>query len=257
MDNVAPLRLDRRMADPLVFSVLLLALSPAIGSFLGVLIDRLPRGVGVVRPRSACRSCGTRLAARDLIPILSFAAMRGRCRHCGAPIPPVLLYTEIAALGAAVMAVILAAVPAAAWLIAVVLWLLWTLAVIDLLHLRLPDPLTGALAAAAALWALLFGDPGGALTGAALGAGSFLALRLGYRALRGREGLGLGDVKLMAGLGALTGPWDLPLLVLIAALLALAGAALSGGWQARRALPFGTALAAAGALVWLWQLTAN
>lgn len=239
------------MSDPATFAVLLVLVSPLIGSFLGVVIDRLPRGVSIVTPRSACRSCATPLAPRDLVPILSFALARGRCRHCGAAIPPLLLYTEIIATGAGVIAVLLGAGPVEMALIAAVLWLLWTLAVIDLLHYRLPDPLTLALFACALLWAWRQGDVPTALLGAAIGAGSFLALRLGYQALRGREGLGLGDVKLMAGLGALTDPLDLPLLVLIAALLALAAALLRGGWQADRALPFGTALSAAGAGLWI------
>lgn len=246
------------MPDAFAFSVLLVLIAPFVGSFLGVLIDRLPRGQDVVLTRSACRSCATPLGPRDLIPVLSFTGTRGRCRHCGATIPPWLLYTEIAATGAGVIAVILGRTPPEMGLIALVLWLLWTLAISDLLHFRLPDLLSGALFGAALVWALVAGAPGDALIGAALGAGSFLALRLGYRALRGREGLGLGDVKLMGGLGALTGPWDLALMVLIAALLALLVAALSkGGWRATRALPFGAALAGAGAAVWIATLLPN
>lgn len=151
----------------------------------------------------------------------------------------------------------------------------------DLLWFCLPDLLTAgvfALGLGLAVVTSLAPVPealGFALLGAGLGAGSFLALRSGYRALRHREGLGLGDVKLMVGLGAFAGPLDLPLLVLVAALLALLG----GLWQYLRsrrgvpgpapqqisvrsaageeaslaliALPFGTALAAAAALIWL------
>jgi leader peptidase (prepilin peptidase)/N-methyltransferase len=246
------------MADVFVFAVLLVLISPALGSFLGVLIDRLPRGHSVVRPRSACRTCHTTLGPADLIPLMSFAALRGRCRHCGAAIPPWLLYTEIAATGAAVLAVIAGQTPLEMGLFALVLWLLWALAVSDLLHFRLPDPLTAALLLTALAVALVAGDVITALIGGTFGAGSFLLLRWGYSAIRNREGLGLGDVKLMAGLGALVGPWDLPLMVLVAAVLALMAAAASpGGWRAHRALPFGTALTAAGALVWLVALTPN
>lgn len=246
------------MADPIALSLLLVLISPAVGSFLGVLIDRLPRGQSVVWPRSVCRSCGAGLGLRDLIPVLSYLTARGRCRQCGTAIPRWLLGIELAAIGTAIIAVLLGSTAGQMLAIAAVLWLLLALAGADLLWLRLPDILTGALLACALGWVLLTsGDPGAALIGAALGAGSFLALRLGYMALRGREGLGLGDVKLMAGLGALTGPWDLPLMVLIAALAALAGSALSpGGLRGSRALPFGAALCAAGAVVWLmgWML---
>lgn len=249
---------DVFLPDARTLSILLVLVAPVVGSFLGVVIDRLPRGQSVVWPGSACRACGTRLRPCDLVPVLSFVRTRGRCRHCGAAVPPWLLYTELAATGAALLAVALAATPLAAGLIALGLWLLWTLALCDLLHFRLPDPLTLALALLALVWAALFGDVGSALIGGLIGAGSFLALRIGYRALRGREGLGLGDVKLMFGLGALSGPLDLPLLVLVSALLALAVAAVSqGGWRAGRALPFGAALAAGGAAVWLVPMLAN
>lgn len=265
------------MSDTAIFAVFLLLVAPVIGSFLGVLIDRLPRGHSVVWPGSACRDCGQRLMPRDLIPILSFALSRGRCRYCAASLPAWLLYVEIAATGAAVIAVILGGDMVHMAMIAGVLWLLLGLAVSDLLWFRLPDVMTGLLLILTLLWALI-GMPTGAgataadpqtaliwsaLIGAALGAGSFAALRQGYWLLRGREGLGLGDVKLMAGLGALLGPWDLPLLVLLAALSALSaaliGALASGQWraalQAARPLPFGAALAAAAAALWLLRLS--
>lgn len=246
------------MTDPLL---LLLVLSgPFVGSFLGVLADRLPRGQGVVFGRSACRGCGAGLGLRDLVPVLSFALLRGRCRRCGAPIPPWLLYLELAAAGVAVLAAIAAPSAALAWVWAVWLWLLLTLAACDLTRFRLPDPLT---AAALAVALVLAGMPGGiglraALLGAVLGAGSFETLRRAYRALRGRDGLGLGDVKLMAGLGAFAGARDLPLMVLIAALSALAGAILArgrgSGPLAQRALPFGAALCGGAAALWLGRV---
>lgn len=235
----------------------LVALSPFIGSFLAVLADRLPRGEDVVCPRSACRQCKNTLRARDLIPIVSFALSAGRCAHCGAPIPPWLLYMEIMATGLAVIALVLGGTAGEAWLIALFLWILLTLAASDLLWFRLPDLLTGALLLIALGMAFVLGwpTPALALIGAALGSGVFLALRWGYRALRGREGLGMGDVKLMAGLGATLGPYDLPLMLLVAALTALATAA-AGRWRSARALsatrplPFGAALCAATALIW-------
>ncbi len=239
-----------------VFALFLLLLAPCIGSFLGVLVDRLPRGEDVTRAPSACRACGTRLGWRDLVPLVSFALLRGRCRQCGAAIPAWHLYLEIAATGAGVIAVLLGQGPAAMLLIAGVLWLLLALAVADLIWLRLPDVLTAALLGLALLWVWQSGgDVVQALLGAALGAGSFWAIRVVYRALRGREGLGLGDVKLMAGLGALVGPLGLPQMVLLAALLALAAAALQAGpLRATRPLPFGAALCASAALWWLLAL---
>lgn len=264
------------MTEGLTLFVILLA--PAVGSFLAVLVDRLPQQEDVTLKASACRSCGGRLGLRDLMPLLSYIGLRGRCRHCGAVIPAWLFYMEFLALGAAVLALAAGGSPAEVLLSCLFLWLLLALAMADLLWFRLPDMLTVAIFVVGLALAVLMSPMTGnralgfALLGAGLGAGSFLALRMAYRALRGREGLGLGDVKLMAGLGAFAGPLDLPLLVLLAALLALVG----GIWQHLRrpgtplgsvpvspsqqtspaslavvALPFGTALCAAAALIWL------
>ena len=239
-------------SDPTLFAVLLMLLSPAVGSFLTVLIDRLPRGEGVALPGSRCRSCDARLGLRDLVPVLSFALSRGRCRQCGAAIAPWHLYVELSAVGFAAFAVAMGGGVAAMGLSALVLWVLLALAVTDLLWFRLPDLLTATLAVLALIWAALFGDIITALIGAGIGAGAFWLLRVGYRAVRGREGLGLGDVKLMVGLGALSGPWLLSHLALIAALLALTVAlAQRARLESDRALPFGAALAAAGAALWI------
>jgi leader peptidase (prepilin peptidase)/N-methyltransferase len=258
------------MTEGLTLFVILLA--PAMGSFLALLAERLPQQEDVIAKSSACRSCGTDLQARDLVPLVSYLLLHGRCRHCGAVIPARLFYMEILALGAAVLACAAGGGPAVVLLSCLFLWLLLALALTDLLWLRLPDLLTaGVFALGLGLAVVTSPAPvpealGFALLGAGLGAGSFLALRTGYRALRGREGLGLGDVKLMAGLGAFAGPLDLPLLVLMAALMALLGGLglslhtrglSAAGDQERQGplalmpLPFGTALAAAAALIWV------
>lgn len=249
------------MPSEIALAVLLLLCAPAVGSFLGVVIDRVPRGEDVVARRSACRACARPLAPRDLVPVLSFVARRGRCASCGAAIPPWLLYTELAATGAALVALAAGGGPLQVLLNAGLLWLLLALAVSDLQWLRLPDVLVASLGLLVAAHVILFADPGAAALGAALGAGSFWGLRAGYRRLRGREGLGLGDVKLMAPLGALTGPWDLPLMVLLAALVALAAALILGAraghtLDAAQPLPFGAPLCAATALVHLFWVGA-
>lgn len=240
-----------------ITALLTVVISPFAGSFLGLLVDRLPRDEPVVIARSACRSCGTALAPHELIPLVSFALARGRCRSCAAPIPRWLPLMEIAALALALLAVVLGRTPAEIALFAGLLWTLLALAAADLMWFRLPDPLTATLLVLALACAYVTGWPPLplALWGAAIGAGSFLAIRIGYHRLRHREGLGLGDVKLMAGLGAALGPLDLPLMVLTAALCALA-AALAGrvtspeALSATRPMPFGAALAAAGGVIW-------
>ncbi|WP_135507067.1 prepilin peptidase [Roseovarius aestuariivivens] len=244
--------------------LLLIVISPAIGSFLGVLADRLPRQEDIVRRPSACRSCGRRLGFFDLVPILSFVLAQGRCRSCGAAIPPWLIYAEILATGLAVIAVILGQQLADTWLTALFLWLLLTLVITDLLWFRLPDALTLPLIATALALSLITGQPPltDALLGALIGSGVFIILRVGYRVIRRREGLGLGDIKLMAGLGAAIGSWNLPAMLLTASLAALAVAAAGrlrsrNALRASRPLPFGAALAAATAMQWvLLQLPA-
>lgn len=241
-------------------AMMLIILSPAIGSFISVLVDRLPRGESPILPRSRCRTCQTPLTALDLVPLLSFLLLKGKCRHCGTPIPPWHLYVEITAIGLAVIAVLAGQTPAEIWLGACLLWLLLALAVTDLLSFILPDVLTAALSLCSI--ALVLIDPWrsweSAALGAMIGSGGFLILRQTYYWRRNREGLGLGDVKLMVGLGALLGPYHLPLMLLLAASGSLIFALLpmvrkGKAPQATLPLPFGTALCCASALVWLWN----
>lgn len=141
---------------------------------------------------------------------------------------------------------------------AALLWILAGLATADLLWLRLFDPLTAALALVTYAMAVSEGGAGllQATLGSVLGAGAFAMLRWLYWLWRGREGLGLGDVKLMVGLGAFAGPYDLPLLVLLAALSALVvvlgqRVLTPTAHVPDRPLPFGTALCASAAVLWV------
>lgn len=235
-----------------------LLLAPFIGSFLGVLVRRLPRGLPVAVARSRCETCGRALGLRDLVPIASYLLLRGRCRRCRAPIAAMHLGIELAAVGVALWAALTQADPARLWLTCGLGWTLLALAWIDAEHLRLPDALTLPLLLAG-LGATLVLDPGAAPEHAAAAALGYLMLRglaLAYRRLRGREGLGAGDAKLLAAAGAWLGVAALPGVVLGAALLGIGLAAVASlrGRPTTRAtpVPFGPGLCAALWLVWLY-----
>ncbi|OSZ63237.1 hypothetical protein CAP39_14335 [Sphingomonas sp. IBVSS1] len=218
-----------------------------IGSFLAVLTARWPRGEAITG-RSRCDGCGVQLGVAELVPVLSFLWLRGRCRHCGMAIHRRHLAIELA--GAVVGAVMLARWPVLAGLAAAVLgWWLLALIVLDAEHHWLPDRLTLPLIPAglvlgqwlgfASLWDRLFA--------ALLGFAVLAALRLGWRLRTGREGMGGGDPKLMAGLGGLVGLLPLPFILTGAALLglglALLDAARGRAVSGTTALPFGALLA--------------
>jgi len=248
-----------------VDGLLPLLLSPFIGSFLGVVIRRLPLGRSIALARSACEGCGRTLPARDLVPLLSFAVLRGRCRFCRAGIARFHMWIELAAVAVAAWAMATANVGLQGWGVqgggplwanCILGWSLLALAWIDRDHLRLPDALTLPLVALGLLatWWL---DPDAAADHALAAAAGYLAFRgvaLAYRLLRQREGLGQGDAKLLAASGAWVGLAGLPTVVLGAAVIALSMTLAQRLFQRHAAdtpIPFGPYLALA---TWLVRL---
>jgi leader peptidase (prepilin peptidase)/N-methyltransferase len=234
-----------------------LILAPIIGSFAGVLIRRLPAGQPVVLARSRCEACGHVLGPRDMIPLVSVAMLGGRCRWCGDRIAFTHLAVELACLAIAVWAVLAEADAQSVWLDCVLGWTLLTLAWIDWEHMLLPDALTLPLILAG-LGATLLLDPPATTEHAAAAAAGYLAFRaieIGYRRLRGRDGLGQGDAKLMAAAGAWLGLTPLPTVAFMAAVFGLAIAAglrIAGQVMHRgSAIPLGPALCAAVWVTWL------
>jgi leader peptidase (prepilin peptidase)/N-methyltransferase len=222
-----------------------------MGSFIALLTWRLPQGLAITG-RSRCDGCGARLGVAELVPLLSYLVQRGRCRQCGMAIASRHLAIELAA--AAIGAALLWRLPGPDGLVtALAGWWLLALIVLDVEHFWLPDALTLPLLPLALL------IPGPALAeklwGAALGFGALWLVGWAYRARTGREGLGGGDPKLLAGLGALLGGWALPFLVTGAAALGLALAGLDRlrgrAVSATTRLPFGALLAGV-ALLLLW-----
>ena len=231
--------------------------APFIGSFLGVLILRLPAGEPVVFARSACPHCGTRLSGWELVPVASYAFLRGRCRHCGQPIGALHLLVELAALAVAVWAVLADPDPAWVWIDCALGWTLLALAWIDWTSLQLPDVLTLPLLLAGLTLTLALQpeDLADHCLAAALGYLAFQGLALMYRRLRGRDGLGGGDAKLIAAAGAWCGLEALPLVVLgsaVAGLFIALGLALVGrAMTSRTQIPFGPCIALAFWVAWL------
>jgi leader peptidase (prepilin peptidase) / N-methyltransferase len=231
--------------------------APFVGSFLGVLIIRLPSRAPIAMARSACPRCGTPLGALDLVPLFSFVALRGRCRHCRAPIGLFSPAVELAAVAVALWAVLADSDTGRVWADCGLGWALLTLAWIDWTDFLLPDVLTLPLVLAGLVLTLTWNPD--ALTDHCLAAilayVSFQGLAFTYRRLRGRDGLGGGDAKLIAGAGAWCGLAALPLVVLGGALLGLLaalGLALAGrSMTSTTPIPFGPCIASAFWLVWI------
>ncbi|MBI5015970.1 MAG: prepilin peptidase [Deltaproteobacteria bacterium] len=229
------------------------AFGAVVGSFLNVVIHRLPREESLAFPASHCPHCHARIRARDNVPVVGYLLLRGRCRDCGARIG--CRYPLVEALTAALAAglwvffggTVQAAVyfTLAAGLVAVTF--------IDLDHMIIPDSLS--LGGVAVGLLASFVTPLGwkaSLLGAAVGGGSLLAVYLAYYAVTRREGLGLGDVKLLAAIGAFLG-WQAVLFTLFTA--SVTGAVVGGasvGFRLRQAVPFGAFLAFGAMLYVFW-----
>jgi len=218
-----------------------------VGSSLTVVVDRLPPGESLVRPRPRCRACGTRLRAIDSVPVVSWLALHGRCRACGEPIGVRYPLVELTTGGlyAAVVATQDDALGVVLGLLLVTALVPITL--IDLDHRIIPNAITGpgALAALVAIVALDLGFLGEALIAAAAAGGFFLAA-----ALVNPRGMGMGDVKLAAMLGLYLGRAAAAaiLVALVGGLVVgLAIIARKGAREGRRtAVAFGPFLAVGG-----------
>ncbi len=228
------------------------AFGAAIGSFVNVLAYRLPRRESVVKPRSRCPQCGTQIAGYDNIPVVSWLALRGRCRHCRSAIS--VRYPLVEALTGLLFVVVGVKIgledtllPALALTITLV-----AAAETDLEHRIIPNRLVAVSAiAAVVLWAIA--DPGrlpeNLIAGAAAG-GLMLAVAIAYPA-----GMGMGDVKLAGVMGLYLGASVAPALFcgFAAGAVVGIGVVLVRGASARKqGVPFGPFLALGGIVGLLW-----
>jgi leader peptidase (prepilin peptidase)/N-methyltransferase len=226
--------------------------SPAIGSFLGAAADRWQRGESVAFCRSRCASCGEVLRPWDLVPLVSYCALGGRCRFCGVRIPKKLLVIETLAvsLTLATQALVTPELRITATLFA---WILLAVSWFDYERGRLPDALTIPLGCAglgvAALSDSRFSDHLlGALLGLALPAG----IAFTYKRLRQREGLGGGDVKLLGAIGAWVGWQGIPVILLLASVGSIVFCLARGRIAACDSVRFGPFIGAAAWALWVW-----
>ncbi|MDO8494824.1 MAG: prepilin peptidase [Deltaproteobacteria bacterium] len=229
-----------------------------IGSFLNVVIHRLPLGESVVKPRSHCPHCKHKIAFYDNIPLLSYLWLFGKCRHCKTPISFRYFFVELLT---ASLSVLFYLYTMRGWhdyffffcfLIAPLIAIFF----IDLKHLIIPNVLTlpGILVGIAAHYSVFspFDGKTGALLdslfGIIVGGGLLFLIAALYKKLRKEEGLGAGDIKLAAMLGAFFGWQEVLMILLIASvvgsLIGLGVVAVRKDWNAQ--IPFGSFLSIAG-----------
>ncbi|MFA0756790.1 MAG: hypothetical protein YPKNTGVA_002319 [Candidatus Fervidibacter sp.] len=230
----------------------------AVGSFVNVCIYRLPRRLSILHPPSHCPHCGTYLTAADLVPLLSYLWLLGKCRYCKTPISPRYFVVELVTALLFVAAVHRYGASVGAALVALSLAALVVIAVVDWEFFLVPDEAVWALGVLGGIRCLLTGEPLRALMvgfgGALVGALTIWLIGIVGRWLFRREAMGFGDVKIAAAVGMHLGlTWALlPFFLLSVFVGALLGVGLA--LLQRRALtgymPFGPALAmAAGALL--------
>ncbi len=278
--------LELLAASPSLFTLLAIVLGLMVGSFLNVVVYRLPLmmehewraqcaellsqasadqdrpPLTLWGPRSQCPHCGHLIQAVENIPLLSYLLQRGRCAHCRAAIG--LQYPLVEAVSG-ILAGIVAWKFGFGWPTLAALAFTWTLlaaSAIDMRHQLLPDHLTLSLLWLGLFAALfgLFADLPSAVIGAMAGYLSLWSVYHLFRLLTGKEGMGHGDFKLLAALGAWTGWQYLLTIILLSSLVgAIFGLALIffRGQDRRVPMPFGPFLAAAGWIALLWGETIN
>jgi leader peptidase (prepilin peptidase)/N-methyltransferase len=241
---------------PIPLVAVLAVAGAMVGSFLNVCIARIPGGESVVRPGSRCPACRTPIKWFDNVPVLSYLLLGAKCRSCQAPISMRYPIVEIVTAVAFVVQGLATTDPLLLASRLVFTSLLIVLFGTDLDTQRLPNVLT--LPGIAVGIAFSLGTPPGlvdSLLGAALGAGILLAVRWLWLWLRGVDGMGLGDVKMLAMIGAFLGWRQIWVVLFLSSLTgAVLGVALSRlqGRSLQSRLPFGTFLAIAAYVASVW-----
>ncbi|EKE71432.1 prepilin peptidase [Gallaecimonas xiamenensis] len=270
--------------EPLWLTVFVLVFGLLVGSFLNVVIYRLPvmlerrwqresrellalepladqPSFNLMVPRSHCPKCRAEVAWYDNVPLLSWLWLGGRCRHCKTPISARYPLVELAT--GLISAVVAWYMGPSVMLPAALLftWVLVALTFIDADTMLLPDDLTLPLMWAGLLLSLIGGlvSPVQAILGAAIGYLSLWSVYWAFKLLTGKEGMGYGDFKLLAALGAWLGPWMLPQIILLSSVFGVIWGlyAAARRRQGSMPMPFGPFLAAAGWVALIWGQDIN
>lgn len=271
------LELTKVLNDPIILSILSFTIGTFLGSFLNVCIYRVPNGISIVRPRSHCISCKTPLRFYNNIPVISFLLLRGRCKNCGAEISPRYLIVEVLSGIICVLLVREFGITLQAFFYLIFLFCLVVVTFIDIEHMIIPNVITIPGIFIGIVYGIIRTDWGNLTTfltdsdahpykivsiigsqpvfdsifGAILGGGLLYLIALLYLTLRKREGMGMGDVKLLAMIGAFLGWKSIIYVTLISSLLGtIVGLAIIvyKRGDIRYALPFGPFLSLAAAL---------
>lgn len=266
----------QHMSQPF-FVVMFGLLGLVFGSFANVVIWRFPRGESLSTPASHCPSCDTPINWYDNIPVLSWLLLRGRCRSCASPISIRYPLIELGSAALCVVAALRFGVSYRAFFAAVLFYLLLVLSAIDLDHMRLPNGIVAILAGFGVVGAVMSAVGLGAVVplvgmdavmswsqplvragiGLLLGGGMTLGIAALYQAIRGKSGLGMGDVKLLGTLGLFVGAY-VPMILFFGSVIGAVYGVISQ-WGSedgmRGRIPFGPFLAAGAFITVIWGQT--
>ncbi|MDF1554710.1 MAG: prepilin peptidase [Deferrisomatales bacterium] len=246
------------MTDPIILwgGGVAATFGAVVGSFLNVVIHRMPRGESLSFPPSHCPRCAAGIRPWDNVPIISYLILRGRCRACSQPISPRYPLVEAAMAGLAAGTWLQFGPSIAFGVYFVFLAGLLAITFIDLDHKIIPDSLSlgGTVLGVAASFFTGVGWKA-SMAGALLGGGLLLAVALGYYALTRREGMGLGDAKLLAAIGAFLGWQAVLFTVFVSSVVGSVVGISVAVWQRsdlRFEVPYGPFLALGGVLYLFW-----
>lgn len=244
------------MEYPLAFYIFAFIFGSVVGSFLNVCIYRLPRSESIVFPASHCPKCGSAIRAYDNIPIFSYLILRGRCRSCKTRISPVYPAVELIT-GLLTLVLFIKTGLSLSFIVLVLFcWSLVVITFIDLEHRIIPDviSLPGIVVGFASSFLVPWLTWKSSLIGIIVGGGSLLLVASAYQWITKKEGMGGGDVKLLAMMGAFLGWMAVPFIIFASSLVgSVIGITLMlvQKKDSKLAIPFGPFLAF-GALLYIF-----